>query len=143
MAGEIVQISLVATRRLETSGITRDEQLRQVQLSGKRYEADSITGLLIVNHPRLLYHLEGNREAVERHRARINSDHRLQGVVLLRERTRESRAFRRWDCAIDSLLRAEGRTLVATVTDLVADAPEDIRQTLIAFARLGPGQRAA
>ncbi|MFT3966883.1 MAG: BLUF domain-containing protein [Sphingobium sp.] len=137
MANDIHQIIFVATRRAGGEALFPAESLNRLYESARDFEALGLTGMLLHNGNRLLYCLEGEEAALSRQYERIKADARVQGVAVLRQRTVEKRSFDRWGFALREDPREnQPRTLAERVVVLTADAPPEIRQTFLAFAKL-------
>ncbi len=144
MAERIHQLTFVATRRADAETLSPAEQLQRLNASRRGFEGLKLTGLLLYNGNRLLYHLEGAEEAVMAQHAKIKADPRVEGVAVLRQKANVERLFARWDFALADDPRSAGATTLADrVVTLVKGAPSEITQTFLAFAKLQLGPKAA
>ncbi|MET0238290.1 MAG: BLUF domain-containing protein [Sphingobium sp.] len=133
------QLSFVATRCLGAKECSQEEGLRHLISAAELFDAMPVTGLLVHNGNRLLYHMEGREADVLTHRDRIAADPRVGGIATLRQRIVEKRYFRSWVFALHHDPReSTGRTLAERLVPLLDGAPGEIVQTFLAFARLQP-----
>ncbi len=144
MNESIHQLTFVATRRSDAEILSPAEQLQRLTASRRGFEGMRLTGLLLYNGNRLLYHLEGAEAAVMAQHDKIKGDPRVEGVATLRQRTSDGRLFSGWNFALAGDPRETGATSLADrVAEMVAGIPAEITQTFLAFAKLPVRARAA
>lgn len=95
--------------------------------------ADKVTGLLYFDGKRFLQALEGEEIAVARALARIEKDARHRAIVILSDRTVDTREFGDWSMAYRAAGTDSDR-FIAQVSDLVAAASPNVRATFTSFA---------
>ena len=137
MGGEIYQLTFVCSRRPDVQITTAGERPQLLAKLHALFAVANLTGLALVKGPHMLYYIEGAERDVLTLFAKIEGDQRVYGVVILRRRTSDKRAFAKWDFVLDADrggMAAE--PLVDHVTELVANAPMDIAQEFLGFARL-------
>ncbi|MET0363161.1 MAG: BLUF domain-containing protein [Sphingobium sp.] len=133
------QLSFVATHQ-GIDEIPASEQLSLLYQSASGFERLGLTGLLLRHNNRLLYCMEGDEAAVSAQYDKIKVHPRVSGVAVLRQKHVETRNFHRWGFALDNDPRENASgTLADRVVELVHNAPPEIRQTFLAFAKLDTG----
>lgn len=143
MGGEIFQLAFVASRRPGVPAGTLREHEEHLANSRTIFAEAKVTGLMLSKGPRFLYHLEGEEPQVMKLFHRIQSDRRVHGIVVLRRRFADQRAFAKWDFALDNRSRTSvSKSLIEQVREFVADAPADIQQYFLSFAKLEPSRAA-
>lgn len=101
--------------------------------SRRNNTGDAVTGLLYFDGKRFLQALEGEPAAVDRALSRIEKDPRHRAIVVLSDRTVETREFGEWSMAY----RAPGADpdgFLDRVSGLVATASPNVRATFTSFA---------
>lgn len=141
MTAGIYQLTFIVTHRASAPALTDAQRLNRAFDLSRLFDGLGLTGVLMERCRATLCCIEGEEAKVSAEYERFKRHPHNGGVVVLRQKERDGRDFHNWGFTIERDPREHlPPTLIDRLIMSLSHAPQEIRRTFLAFARVeAPG----
>jgi len=142
MGDGVYQLTFIVSVRDDAPVLTPVQGLNRAIDRAREFDILRVSGVVLQRSKRLLWCMEGSEAVIADQYERVKALPEVEGVTILRQRHAQSGTFSRWAFAIEDDPRDnQPPVLVDRLVTLLANAPQEIRQTFLAFAKLDAPRR--